>query len=97
MRALTPWTGMTSFKNEVDRLSERFLEPAWTELPSFRDWQPKVDVSEGKDAVTVTRVMRLPAAVDGSKATASFKDGVVTVILPRAPGATGTTIPIKAA
>lgn len=145
MRALTPWTGMTSFKNEVDRLFERFLEPAWTELPSFRDWQPKVDVSEGKDAVTVkaelpgvdqkdiavslqdnvltikgekdeekeekdaryhrversygafSRMVRLPAAVDGSKATGEFKDGVVTVILPKAPGATGTTIPIKAA
>ena len=42
-------------------------------------------------------MVRLPAIVDGSKATAAFKDGVVTVILPKAPGAAGTTIPIKAA
>jgi hypothetical protein len=34
---------------------------------------------------------------DGSKATASFKDGVVTVTLPKAPEAKGTTIPVKAA
>jgi len=145
MRALTPWTGMTSLKKEMDRLFERFLEPAWTEMPTLGEWQPRVDVSETKDAVVVkaelpgvdqkdiavslqenvltikgekeeekeekdkryhrversygafSRVMRLPAPVDGSKATAEFKDGVVTILLPKAPGATGTTIPVKAA
>ena len=145
MRALTPWTGMTSFRKEMDRLLDRFLEPAWTELPAVGEWQPKVDISETKDALIVkaelpgvdqkdiavslqdnvlsvkgekeeeteekdkryhrversygvfSRVMRLPAAVDGSKATAEFKEGVVTITLPKAPEAKGTTIPVKAA
>ena len=145
MRALTPWTGMTSFRKEMDRLLDRFLEPAWTELPAVGEWQPKVDISETKDALIVkaelpgvdqkdiavslqdnvlsvkgekegeteekdkryhrversygvfSRVMRLPAAVDGGKATAEFKEGVVTITLPKAPEAKGTTIPVKAA
>jgi HSP20 family protein len=42
------------------------------------------------------RAVRLPAPVDGSKVTASFKQGVLTVTLPKAPAAKGTTIPIKA-
>ena len=146
MRAPTPWTGMAGFKNEMDRLFERFLEPVWREAaPVGGGWEPKVDVSETKDTITVkaevpgvepkdiaislqdgvltikgekeeekqekdkhyhrversygafSRVMRLPAAVDGSKATAAFKDGLVTITLPKAPEAKGTTIPLKAA
>lgn len=42
------------------------------------------------------RSVRLPAPVDGSKVTATCKDGVITVTLPKAPGAKGTTIPVKA-
>ena len=42
------------------------------------------------------RTLRLPAAVDGSKVTAGFKNGVLTVTLPKAPGANGTQIPVKA-
>jgi HSP20 family molecular chaperone IbpA len=42
------------------------------------------------------RSVRLPAPVDGSKVTAAFKHGVVTVTLPKTPGAKGTSIPIKA-
>jgi HSP20 family molecular chaperone IbpA len=42
------------------------------------------------------RTVRLPASVDGSKVTASFKNGLLTVTLPKAPAAKGTTIPIKA-
>ena len=41
------------------------------------------------------RTVRLPAAVDGGKVNAAFKNGVVTVTLPKAPGAKGTTIPVK--
>jgi HSP20 family protein len=41
------------------------------------------------------RSLRLPAAVDGSRVTASFKNGLLTVTLPKAPGAKGTTIPVK--
>jgi HSP20 family protein len=42
------------------------------------------------------RSVRLPASVDGSKVTATFKNGVITITLPKAPGAKGTTIPVKA-
>jgi HSP20 family molecular chaperone IbpA len=34
--------------------------------------------------------------VDGSKVTAAFKNGLLTVTLPKAPGAKGSTIPVKA-
>jgi HSP20 family protein len=43
-----------------------------------------------------TRTVRLPVAVDGSKVSASFKNGLLTVTLPKTPAAKGTTIPIKA-
>lgn len=43
------------------------------------------------------RAIRLPAAVETGKVTATFKDGVVTITLPKAPEAKGTTIPVKAA
>ena len=145
MRALTPWTGMTSFKKEMDRLFDRFFEPASGEMSVLGEWEPKVDIAETKDAITLkaevpgvdqkditillqdgvltikgekeeekeekdkryhrversygafARVMRLPSAVDESKAAASFKDGVITITLPKAPEAKGTTIPVKAA
>jgi HSP20 family protein len=42
------------------------------------------------------RTMRLPVSVDGSKVIATFKNGLLTVTLPKAPAAKGTTIPIKA-
>jgi HSP20 family protein len=41
------------------------------------------------------RTVRLPAPVDASNVAATFKNGVVTVTLPKAPGAKGTTIPVK--
>jgi hypothetical protein len=34
---------------------------------------------------------------EAGKVTAAFKDGVVTITLPKAPEAKGTTIPVKAA
>jgi HSP20 family protein len=42
------------------------------------------------------RAVRLPATVDASKVTAGFKNGVLTVTLPKSATAKGTTIPIKA-
>jgi HSP20 family protein len=43
-----------------------------------------------------TRSVRLPVGVDGSKVAATFKNGLLTVTLPKTPAAKGTTIPIKA-
>ena len=144
MGALKPWTGMTSLRKEMDQLFDRFFEPMWREIPTLGDWEPTLDVSEDKDAVTVKaelpgvdqkdinvslqdstltikgekhaekdekdkrhhrmersygaffRSVRLPAAVQADRVTASFKDGVVIVTLPKAPEAKGTTIPVKA-
>jgi HSP20 family protein len=42
------------------------------------------------------RSVRLPVGVDGSKVTAAFKNGLLTVTLPKTVAAKGTTIPIKA-
>ena len=145
MRALTPWTGMTTLRNEMDRLFDQFLEPAWPEMPALGEWKPALDVSEGKEAVIVKaelpgveqedisvsfedgvltikgekqsekeekdkryhrverscgaffRSVRMPVAIEPDKVTASFKDGVVTITLPKAPEAKSTAIPVKAA
>jgi HSP20 family protein len=43
------------------------------------------------------RALRLPAAVDVAKASASFASGLLTVVLPKTPAAEGTAIPIKVA
>jgi HSP20 family protein len=44
-----------------------------------------------------TRAIQLPAGVDTEKVNATFKDGVLTVKLPKTPAAKGTAIPVKAA
>jgi HSP20 family protein len=44
-----------------------------------------------------TRSVRLPVAVDASKVTATFKNGLLMVTLPKTPAAKGTAIPINAA
>lgn len=143
MRALMPWTS-SGLRRDMDRLLERFFESPWAELPALGDWTPALDVSEGKDAITVKaelpgvdpkeinislagdmltikgekeetkeekdehkhrversygafmRSVMLPTSVDASKVNATFKNGVVTITLPKAPGAKGTTIPLKA-
>ena len=41
------------------------------------------------------RSIRLPVAVDASRVTATFKNGLLTVTLPKTPAAKGTMIPIK--
>jgi HSP20 family protein len=41
------------------------------------------------------RSVRLPMSVDGSKVTATFKNGVLVVTLPKTPAAKGTMIPVK--
>jgi HSP20 family protein len=42
------------------------------------------------------RTIALPEAVEGDKVTATYKDGVLTVTLPKSPAAKGTTIPVRA-
>ena len=45
---------------------------------------------------TFVRIVLLPVGVDASKARAAFKNGLLTVTLPKTTAAKGTTIPIKA-
>jgi HSP20 family protein len=42
------------------------------------------------------RSVRLPMAVDGSKVTATFKNGVLIVTLPKTPASKGMMVPVKA-
>ena len=55
MRALAPWTGMTSLRREMDRLFDRFFdwEPGWETLEVGGEWAPKIDLSETRDAYVV--------------------------------------------
>lgn len=41
------------------------------------------------------RTVRLPAAVDAAKVTATFKNGLLTIVMPKSDEAKGVTIPIK--
>jgi HSP20 family protein len=43
---------------------------------------------------TFLRAMRLPLTVDEAKVNARFKDGVLTVTMPKGAGARGITIPV---
>ena len=43
-----------------------------------------------------TRAIALPGAADTEKVNATFKEGVLTITLPKTPAAKGTTIPVKA-
>ena len=63
--------------------------------------QEKLDKEERYHRVerfygSFARSVRLPVGVDGSRVTASFKNGLLTVTLPKTAAAKGTTIPIKA-
>lgn len=55
------------------------------------EWHLRVERLYG----TFTRTVRLPVAVDASKVSATFRNGLLTVTLPKAPASKGTTIPIE--
>ena len=44
-----------------------------------------------------TRIVRLPVSVDGNKVLATFKNGVLTITMPKVAEAKGTDIPVKVA
>ncbi len=144
MRALAPWTGLTSLKKEMERLFDRFWEGDFPELSAGGEWSPRLDLSETKDALVVkaeipgiepkeiqvslqdqvltikgekkqekeekdehryrmersygvfARSLRLPVPVDREKVAAKFKNGLLTITLPKMPVARGTAIPIVA-
>ena len=73
MRALTPLTG---FKQEMDRLFDRMLEPRWDMFESAGDWAPKLDMSETKDALVIKA--EIPG-VDEKDIAVSLQEGVLTI------------------
>lgn len=44
-----------------------------------------------------TRNIRMPVEVEGSQVQANFKNGLLTITLPKAPAAKGTEVPVKVA
>lgn len=144
MRALQPWTGLTSLRKEMERLFDRFWEGDFPEVVPVGEWSPRLDLSETKDVLVVraeipgieakdvqislqdqvltikgekkqekeekdehhyrmershgvfARSLRLPVLVEREKVTAKFKNGVLTITLPKGPSAKETTIPVKA-
>ncbi len=57
---------------------------------------PEKRPSGSRSRSTTFRSVRLPMAVDASKVTATFRNGVLVVTLPKTPAAKGTMIPVKA-
>ena len=108
--AWTPALDMTEDKDAITVKAELpGVEPAEIAVTLERDvltikgekQQEKEEKDERRHRVerswgAFVRSIRLPAPVDGSKVTATFKNGLVTVTLPKTPGVKGTTIPVKA-
>lgn len=64
-------------------------------------WQEQEEQDEHYHRVERTygmfaRSVRLPVTVDGSKVVATFRNGLLTITLPKTPTSKGTIIPIKA-
>ncbi len=53
MRAMVPWTGMRTLKQELERFFGPFGELKLDEFPALGDWTPSMDVSETKEALVV--------------------------------------------
>jgi len=144
MRLLVPGNGLTTLRNEMDRLFDRIWEGEMPER-AMGEWTPVLDFSETKDFYFVkveipgmdpkeikisfqdhvltisgerkkeeekkeerfyrlersygmfTRSIRLPMPVDGTKVDALFKNGVLTVSIPKAEASKGVYVPIKTA
>ena len=48
-----PWTGMSSLKQELERLFGPSGELKLDEFPALGDWAPSINVSETKEALVV--------------------------------------------
>lgn len=141
MKMLTPETGLSTLRKEMDR----FFDKVWDgEEMAVGTWAPDVDIAETREALTVraeipgidpkdiqvtldngiltlkgekrqssehkderlyrserrygsfVRGVRLPATVDPAKVTATFRNGLLTVTMPKTAEARGKAIPIAA-
>jgi HSP20 family protein len=76
MRALIPFSGLTTFRRDMDRLFDRFFEGESPELRAFGEWVPSVDVSENKDKVIVKA--EIPG-IEAKDLEVSISDGMLTI------------------
>lgn len=53
MKAITPFSTLTTIRKEMDRLFDRFTEIELPDLGWGGEWAPPLDVSETKDAIVV--------------------------------------------
>jgi hypothetical protein len=104
---MVPATGARWLRNEMDRLLDRMWDGGES-LTVLGDWVPRLDLtdtpatSKQERSIRVERAygsfersLRLPTPVDPGRVTASFKNGLLVIEMPKAPEAKGTTIPIK--
>jgi HSP20 family protein len=74
MRALTPWTGVSTFRTELDRLFDRFWE--MPDLPALGEWKPALDITENKDSVVVKAEV---PGIDPKEIQVLLQDDVLTI------------------
>jgi HSP20 family protein len=75
MRALMPVPELTSFRQEMDRLFDRFWEGDG-DLPALREWVPSLDFSETADTYTVR--IEIPG-LEPKDVQVTLQDNVLTV------------------
>jgi HSP20 family protein len=76
MSSLMPWKEMSSMREQMDRLFDRFLDLRWGELPAFGEWVPRLDLSETKDSVIVKA--EIPG-MDPKDVEVSLQENVLTI------------------
>jgi|KBSSwiStaDraftv2_1062776.scaffolds.fasta_scaffold118194_3 HSP20 family protein len=74
MRTLVPEGGMTSFRKEMDRFLERFWDA--DETPVAGAWNPRVDLSESKEALMLKAEM---PGIEPKDLQLTIENGVITL------------------
>src|SRR5262249_3839360 len=74
MRALVPEGGMTSFRKEMDRFLERFWDV--DEAPMAGAWNPRIDLSETQEALTLKAEM---PGIEPKDLQLTIENGIITL------------------
>jgi HSP20 family protein len=74
--SLMRWTGITSFKQELDRLFDRVGEPTGQEFSALSHGAPSLDVSDTKEAFVVKFSM---PGMDANDIQLSLQENVLTI------------------
>jgi HSP20 family molecular chaperone IbpA len=79
-----PARDLLSIRDDMNRLFNEFFGRAEGQEGSWLSgaWAPPVDIHE-TDGALILRTFMLPATVDSEKVTASYKDGVLELRLPK--------------